>query len=68
MRTLRTVGTVLLAIGFALLAMAILIRDPTALDANIGAGALSLVGIPLGTAGLVLVVVSAIVRRSRRSD
>ncbi|RUQ98164.1 hypothetical protein [Labedella endophytica] len=66
MRALRTLGTVLLAIGFTMLAVAVLIRDPTALDANIGAGALSLVGIPLGAVGLVLVVVTAVVLRVRR--
>ena len=66
MRALRVVGTVILAIGFMMLALAILIRDPAALDANIGAGALSLVGMPLGALGLVLLVVGAVVERSRR--
>lgn len=66
MRALRVVGTVILAIGFMMLALAILIRDPAALDAIIGAGALSLVGMPLGALGLVLLVVGAVVERSRR--
>lgn len=68
MRALRPVGTVLLALGFVLLALSILIRDPTALDANIGAGALALAGIPLGTVGLVIVLVGAVIERSRRPD
>jgi len=64
--TIRTVGTILLAVGFAMLAVAVLIRDPTALDANIGAGALSLVGLPIGALGLLLIVVGAVVSRRRR--
>lgn len=66
--TIRTVGTTLLAAGFAMLAVAVLIRDPTALDANIGAGALSLVGLPLGTLGLALVLVQAVTSRRRRGN
>ena len=64
---MRTVGTVLLGIGFTMLAMAILIRDPTALDANIGAGFLSLLGIPVGALGLVLIVVHAVTHAADRS-
>lgn len=51
---IRRVGTFFLAAGFLMLAAAALIRDPTALDANIGAGALTLVGIPAGVLGLVV--------------
>jgi len=47
-------GTILLGSGFAMLAGAVLIRDPTALDANIGAGFLSIVGLPVGAIGLAL--------------
>jgi hypothetical protein len=56
---IRDVGTVLLGVGFAMLAGAAVIHDPTALDANIGAGALTLLGIPLGAVGLALVIVGA---------
>ncbi len=58
---LRTLGPVLTAIGFLALAAAILIRDPTALDANIGAGILSSVGLVVGTLGLVLTAVGAVI-------
>lgn len=54
---LRTVGTALLALGFLALATSVLIRDGSAPDANIGAGLLALGGLPVGTLGLVLVVV-----------
>ena len=64
---MRTVGIVLLGIGFSLLAAAILIRDPTALDANIGAGILSLLGIPVGALGLVLIALQAVRSRWMRS-
>lgn len=64
---MRTVGTVLLGIGFSMLAAAILIRDPTALDANIGAGILSLLGIPVGALGLVLIALQAVRSRRMRS-
>ncbi len=64
---MRTVGTVLLGIGFSLLVAAILIRDPTALDANIGAGILSLLGIPVGALGLVLIALQAVRSRWMRS-
>lgn len=57
---IRTLGVILLALGFVMLASAALIRDPTALDANIGAGALSLIGIPVGTLGLFLTAASAV--------
>lgn len=57
---IRTVGTGLLGTGFTMLAIAALIRDPTALDANIGAGGLTLVGIPVGTLGLVLTFAAAV--------
>ena len=62
----RNVGTVLTAVAFAMLATAALIRDPTALDANIGAGGLILVGIPLGVAGLFLLIVGAVFEAWRR--
>lgn len=53
---IRAIGTVLLGIGFVALSTAAFIRDPAALDANIGAGVLTLVGIPLGAVGLVLAI------------
>ncbi|MCS5735021.1 hypothetical protein [Herbiconiux daphne] len=62
---IRNVGTILLAVGFVLLAVAVLLRDPVALDANIGAGILSLAGLALGGVGLVLVVIGAVVGRRR---
>ena len=49
---IRKVGVTFLGAGFLMLAVAVLIRDSTALDANIGAGVLSLVGIPVGVLGL----------------
>lgn len=52
---IRNLGTILLALGFVMLASAALIRDPVALDANIGAGILTLFGIPTGVLGLVLI-------------
>jgi hypothetical protein len=56
---LRSAGTPLLAVGFALLAGALLIVDPAASDAHIGAGYLTLTGLPLGTLGLTFVVIQA---------
>ena len=53
---IRNIGTILLGLGFLMLATAALIRDPTALDANIGAGALTLIGIPVGSLGLVMII------------
>ncbi|MCR2763546.1 hypothetical protein NQ152_08490 [Microbacterium sp. zg.B48] len=55
----RTIGTVLLGAGFAMLAAAALIHDPTALDANIGAGALTLAGMPIGALGLAMTITAA---------
>lgn len=52
----RNIGTVLLGLGFTMLAIAALIRDPTAPDANIGAGGLTLIGIPVGTLGLAMII------------
>lgn len=68
--TIRRLGTVLLGLGFALLASAALLRDPTALDANIGAGVLTLVGIPAGLLGLLLTITQAVYRawHRRRGD
>jgi len=63
---IRSLGTILLALGFVMLASAALIRDPTALDANIGAGLLTLVGIPLGGLGLALTIVHDVYRAWRR--
>jgi multisubunit Na+/H+ antiporter MnhG subunit len=67
---IRNLGTILLGLGFVMLASAALIRDPTALDANIGAGVLTLVGIPVGTLGLALTVTHAVYRawHRRRGD
>jgi hypothetical protein len=53
---IRNIGTVLLGLGFTMLTIAALIRDPTALDANIGAGGLTLIGIPVGTLGLAMII------------
>jgi hypothetical protein len=63
---MRTTGIILLAIGFIMLVASDAITDPTALDANIGAGGLIFVGQPLGSVGLLLIVIDAIVRRVRR--
>jgi hypothetical protein len=63
---MRTTGIILLAIGFVMLVAANVITDPTALDANIGAGGLIFVGQPLGSVGLLLVISDAVVRRVRR--
>src|SRR5690554_917861 len=67
---IRAMGTVLLGIGFVALATAAFIRDPAALDANIGAGVLALVGVPLGAVGLTLTIAGgayeAWKRRGRR--
>ncbi len=52
-------GTALLAAGFAMLVGVVLIWDPTAADANIGAGFLAMVGVPLGALGLALILAHA---------
>jgi hypothetical protein len=57
---------VLLAIGFLALNLAWMITDPFAYDANIGAGALILVGRFTGSLGLALVILDAVLRASRR--
>jgi hypothetical protein len=62
---MRTTGIILLAIGFVMLVAADAITDPTALDANIGAGGLIFVGQPLGSVGLLLIIIDAVVRRVR---
>ena len=56
---IKITGTFLLAVGFAMLAVALRIYDPAAPDANIGAGYLELTGLPLGILGLALVLVDA---------
>jgi hypothetical protein len=63
---MRTTGIILLAIGFVMLVAADAITDPTALDANIGAGGLVFVGQPLGSVGLLLIIIDAVARRVRR--
>jgi hypothetical protein len=63
---LRTIGTILLAAGFLMLAGAWAITDPFADDANIGAGGLILLGRPAGIAGLLLLVADAAYRALRR--
>jgi hypothetical protein len=63
---MRTTGIILLAIGFVMLVAADAITDPTALDANIGAGGLIFVGQPLGSVGLLLIIIDAVARRVRR--
>ncbi len=64
----RNVRTVLLGAGFAMLAGAALIHDPTALDANIGAGVLILVGIPTGALGLAMMILGAAYQAWQRRD
>jgi hypothetical protein len=53
---LRNVGTILLAFGFLMLASAWAITDPTAGDANVGAGGLILLGLPAGALAMLLVI------------
>jgi hypothetical protein len=69
---IRKVGTILLGVGFVFVALAELIRDPVALDANIGAGGLLFVGIPLGAIGLVMTIGGAVYeawsKRAKRSS
>ena len=57
---IRKLGTVLLGTGFLMLAGAALIRDPTALDANIGAAFLTFLGLPVGALGLLVIVVHSL--------
>lgn len=64
---MRHAGTVLLGVGFVMLAGAVIIRDPTAPDANIGAGILSIIGIPVGMVGLVLTIAHAAYAAWQRS-
>jgi peptidoglycan/LPS O-acetylase OafA/YrhL len=67
----RRTGTILLVIGFAMLVFAAVIRDPTALDANIGAGGLTLIGIPVGALGCVFLVgdlIATLAHRRRESS
>ncbi|WP_371031129.1 hypothetical protein [Pseudoclavibacter sp. JSM 162008] len=63
---MQSLGTVLLAVGFLALAGAHLITDPTALDANIGAGFLIIVGLVTGAAGLLVSVIAALFGMRRR--
>ena len=63
---MQTLGTVLLAVGFLALAGAHLVTDPTALDANIGAGFLIIVGLVTGAAGLLVSVIAALFGMRRR--
>ncbi|WP_424466504.1 hypothetical protein [Pseudoclavibacter helvolus] len=63
---MRMTGTVLLALGFLALAGAHLITDPTALDANIGAGFLTIVGFVAGGAGLLALAVAGLMGLRRR--
>jgi len=57
---LRGFGITLLTLGFVALATLAWIYDPTALDANIGAGFLKIVGIPLGLLGLLLLLIDGV--------
>lgn len=63
---LRVAGLIFLGAGFVMLAAAVLILDPTALDANIGAGILVVAGIPIGVLGLILTTTGVILDLSRR--
>lgn len=56
---IRHLGTILLGSGFMMLVGAVLLWDPTAQDANIGAGILSIVGVPVGAIGLALTLAHA---------
>lgn len=56
----RCAGTMLLAAGFVALSAAALVRDPTALDADIGAGILTMIGLVTGGIGLITLLVSAV--------
>lgn len=61
-----TLGTILLAAGFVMLAVAVTVIDVTAADANIGAGILVVVGTPVGIAGLLGIVVGVLTRAGGR--
>ena len=61
-----TLGTILLAAGFVMLAVAVTVIDVTAADANIGAGILVVVGTPVGIAGLLGIVVGVLTRAGVR--
>lgn len=63
---LRTTGTILVVIGFIMLAGAWAITDPFVNDANIGAGGLVLLGRPIGAIGVLLLIIHTALRISRR--
>lgn len=60
------IGTVLLGCGFAMLVGVVLLLDRTAPDANIGAGILAMVGVPVGTLGLLMIIAHAAFRALRK--
>ncbi|TFD92081.1 hypothetical protein E3T61_07155 [Cryobacterium lactosi] len=66
MTMFRTTGTLLLAIGFAMLTLAWVITDPYANDANIGAGGLNFFGRPAAGSGIVILVADAVLRARRK--
>jgi peptidoglycan/LPS O-acetylase OafA/YrhL len=64
-------GMILLALGFAMLVGMVLIWDPVTPDANIGAGILATLGVPVGALGLALLVAHGALRvweRARERD
>ncbi len=61
-------GTILLGVGFAMLVGVVLIWDPTAPDANIGAEALATLGVPCGVLGLALIVAHTAVQLWERAQ
>lgn len=63
---IKTIGTILLAIGFITLLVAWAITDPTSADANIGAGGLILLGRLAGSIGLILVILDVILSTRRK--
>lgn len=63
---MRTIGTILLAVGFLALNIAWMITDPFAIDANISPGGLILLGRFTGSVGLGLVAIDAVLLVIRR--
>ncbi|WJL96627.1 hypothetical protein QSU92_05475 [Microbacterium sp. ET2] len=61
-------GAILLGLGYAMLVGVVLIWDPTAPDANIGAGILATVGVPCGALGGALILANAALRIWERTQ
>lgn len=58
---IKAIGAGLTAIGFTALAASTLLRDPAELDANIGAGILAMIGIPVGSIGVLTMIITTLV-------